>query len=695
MNTRVLVVLFFICWAFYGRTAQACPPTVFTVGPPGSGPTIQATILGAGTGDTILVLPGTYKESINFNGKKITIKSMGTPANTIIDPTLTAGVMPAPVVYFVNFEGPDSVLTGFTIRGGSSAQGGGIQCINSSPTIDGNIIESNGALNNTPTGGGIYCMGGGPIITHNLIRNNFAVSFGGGIYCEGSAAIIKDNGGMFGTIQQPGGIFTNFSMGSGGGIYVTDSTVTVDNNAIGTNTANAGSGGGMVFKGLLTTAMVTNNEVVSNMTFPGSAIEGGGGIACTINNQGAVQIFNNRVTSNHSNGDGGGIHCYQSSPAITGTATVVASNVADGFGGGINLYNMSSPSIYTTALNANHAAQSGGGISIRIGSNASIRSCVLNNNFANDSGGGIFILDSSPSVSSSRLSMNGLYDSMNLPTNFGGGIAIRSTTVPTAAAPVIFICSFNSNFAHLDGGAIYMSNCAATVNRNTIMGNGVASHAGFPDYTLEGGGIWAQDGSPLIDANHIFANEVGPNGSGVGAGVCLKSLGLGAPAFSNNIVVKNWAHVGQGGGVYASGLANYQLINDTIADNYNGPTQAVPSATNQGNALYNSGCVLSIWNCIVRGDAVQPPIKDDLGGVTTEVMGGTFGSTCNIGPVWPTIGPNPLFVNPGANNYHIMVGSPCIDAGTTPPGLVLAKDFDFQNRPNGMTAVDIGADEFY
>src|SRR3989338_3865864 len=104
--------------------------------------TIQGAINAAINADTVLVSPGTYNETINFYGKAITVKGAKCASQTIID-----GGGLGTVVYFGSGEGNNSVLDGFTIKGGSAMYGGGIRAINSSPIIKNNIITGNTAIN--------------------------------------------------------------------------------------------------------------------------------------------------------------------------------------------------------------------------------------------------------------------------------------------------------------------------------------------------------------------------------------------------------------------------------------------------------------------------------------------------------------------------------------------------------------------
>src|SRR5258708_12028450 len=80
-----------------------------TIRVPADQATIQAAILAASNGDTVLVSPGSYKENINFAKKAITEKSSSGPDVTIID-----GIHLAPVVPFGQGEDHAPVIQPFT-----------------------------------------------------------------------------------------------------------------------------------------------------------------------------------------------------------------------------------------------------------------------------------------------------------------------------------------------------------------------------------------------------------------------------------------------------------------------------------------------------------------------------------------------------------------------------------------------------
>ena len=111
-----------------------------TISVPADQPTIQAAIVAASNGDTVLVAPGTYIEQLNFLGKAITVKSSGGAAVTILD-----GNNSGPIVNFVNHETKTSVLQGFTLTHAvnSSVGGGAVNVLTASPTIEDNVFTAN------------------------------------------------------------------------------------------------------------------------------------------------------------------------------------------------------------------------------------------------------------------------------------------------------------------------------------------------------------------------------------------------------------------------------------------------------------------------------------------------------------------------------------------------------------------------
>jgi serine protease len=119
----------------------------------------------------IVVSPGIYYERINFVGKAITVTSEQGPEVTIIDAQRSGTV-----VTFRSREGRDSVLSGFTIRGGYNISiGAGIQIGSSSPIVRGNTITDNIGCN----GVGINTSFASPRIEANKIIRNAVQGYTG------------------------------------------------------------------------------------------------------------------------------------------------------------------------------------------------------------------------------------------------------------------------------------------------------------------------------------------------------------------------------------------------------------------------------------------------------------------------------------------------------------------------------------
>jgi len=157
-------------------------------------PNIQTALYLAEEGNTVLVSPGTYYENIQWpatNGIKLL--SVDGPCYTIID-GLEAGSVIRIVESCIDTS---TVISGFTIRNGladipvpTMFQGGGICCIEASPTISGNMVTNNTAQ----VGGGIYYYSTAPsdlIIDNNSIHGNTAGEVGGSWYPHGGGVYIS------------------------------------------------------------------------------------------------------------------------------------------------------------------------------------------------------------------------------------------------------------------------------------------------------------------------------------------------------------------------------------------------------------------------------------------------------------------------------------------------------------------------
>ncbi|HET7087483.1 MAG TPA: choice-of-anchor Q domain-containing protein [Anaerolineae bacterium] len=298
---------------------------------------------------------------------------------------------------------------------------------------------------------------------------------------------------------------------------------------------------------------------------------------------------------------------------------------------------------------------------------------------------------------------------------------------------------------YIDAGGALLVNNIITNNLATITTSTALSDRGY------GGGVYAAGGSVVISASQILSNVAGAGGSNTeayGGGV----YAMGAPTLINNLIASNQARIGgapygYGGGVYVSngvvrgnqfisnsasnggGIAT--LLNTTFEGNLSRGTKGGNFILETGgvsrlanNFLLETNCPTGMFpgnsaiqvvnNTIVgcfQGIYVpvgaSPPISNNLFYSNTTAIAGEGTPLLDYNGFWmngsdfavPTstltgthnVFSNPLFVDPAAGDYHLQVGSPMIDRGTSAGAP--STDYDGQTRPAGE-GVDIGADEF-
>ncbi len=154
------------------------------------GESIQAVIDASSDGDEIIVHPGTYNEAIDFLGKAIRLQAEN-PSSQLPDPMDPAqasildatGLAQTSVIKCITGEGPDTVVDGFSITGGTGTSwsyyrcGGGMFNDNTSPTV----LNCTFINNDTDMGGGMFNLTSSPHVSNCQFISNTVLGNGAGM----------------------------------------------------------------------------------------------------------------------------------------------------------------------------------------------------------------------------------------------------------------------------------------------------------------------------------------------------------------------------------------------------------------------------------------------------------------------------------------------------------------------------------
>jgi len=270
-------------------TAGAESPVANTIQVPADFPTIQLAINAAVAGDTILVAPGTYAETLLIDNLSLTIRSSGGANVTTID---ASGLGVTAVRFLDGPTNPSGSFRGFTVSGGAGVDGGGLFS-----DIDLALRDCIFHDNQADTGGGASLRGFGSNagVLNCTFADNTALFQGGGLYI---AAI-----GATSSLQVDGCTFRDNQAADGGGAFVSRSTVgnLLGNCAFVSNEA-SGLGGGLYQTGGVPSA--NPSRVEQCLFVANEAGTGGGGLYTeTLDDL----VVNCTFFDNESSGDGGGL----------------------------------------------------------------------------------------------------------------------------------------------------------------------------------------------------------------------------------------------------------------------------------------------------------------------------------------------------------------------------------------------------
>lgn len=354
-------------------------------------------------------------------------------------------------------------------------------------------------------------------------------------------------------------------------------------------------------------------------------------------------------------------------------ATLYTTTIAgSGTGPVVQIENGASPVVRGFTIAGGHSSR-GGGINIRY-AGGTIQENTISNNEATRSGAGIAVTG----------------DSTSPPVTITQNQIINNRT------------SNGATEAGIKGAGIYiaavLSPISVTVQGNEIRGN-IADFSPNVSGGSEGGGglhvatstsVSAGLSNILIDSNVIISNTGRLDYVGSG-GIEMDGSGI---TFTNNIVARNLGGISAWGGAFTG---TNRIINNTIVEN----TASSFSFGGHGVLLEADDKHFDFVNNIV--------VNNDNYGIYTAEGSGSYSIEYN--DVWGNgtnyasnnmpapdltgingnVSTNPLFANPGSEDWHLSACSPLIDTGTND----YAPSFDYEGDARPFNAItDIGADEY-
>ncbi len=269
-----------------------------------------------------------------------------------------------------------------------------------------------------------------------------------------------------------------------------------------------------------------------------------------------------------------------------------------------------------------------------------------------------------------------------------------------------------------------------TLDNVTVQGNAAQGWGGglnAPRITITNSRIVSntavdRGGGVVADAAYIYNSEVSGNevtgvGTSFGGGIDVGASGAGRLVIWDSTVSDNRAVGAEGsiGGGIGAGGAEATMVNIVVSNN-SADIRAVEvygAVITVTNSLFISNTGGGIGGRYVTGTIVNATFADNTGiglgvggavSITNSIMWGneegncscTGGCTLTYSDVEDeeitgtgNIFADPLFVDPANGDYHLGVGSPCIDTGTSAG----APTHDIEGTPRDAVP-DMGAYEW-
>ena len=253
----------------------------------------------------------------------------------------------------------------------------------------------------------------------------------------------------------------------------------------------------------------------------------------------------------------------------------------------------------------------------------------------------------------------------------GGGIFCDG------ASPTITRCRILDNIARSAGGGIYLRDSRAEISRCRISRNRVE--------VQNGGGIYCLNSSPMI--SHCVLRENKASFGGGGMFIASRS----APLVSNCEFAFNSAT--RGGAFYYT-ASTVNIARSTVTDN--------TATLGRGHSMYAISSEGIVRNSILWSDNNSSLIGQIFAGSRAvlllsfnDIQGGEAAVEGSGTALWleGNISHDPQFFDRRHGDFHLLPGSPCVNAGDSRAAISLG-DTDLDGNPRvSLGRIDIGADE--